>query len=355
MAIDWQSQIVDVDVTVEPVTPTSEVFSTAAHVATVTFGTSGDLYRSYSSVAALQTDLDAGDIDAAAFAAGQAAFAQSPSPNTWMIIKYATSYSASLAAAWTAGARFLYYTIEARVAADITSASTFASGFRVLFVWQTSDAGFYGSGTSYPAGFTGLAGSNQFIGVWHSTDSQYADVALAARASAVDPDVACFSFVGPLGGTITPNTALTDAQLALLLGRFMNTSLVNIYTLTTVPVLRKGLTTSGEKAYAILTKYWTEIRLAEAIVGWFQGYDSAGYKVPGGDVGEVQVEQLCVSFIQGGLAGPSPHFGPTASLPIGYDLDVEYTSNDRTVTVTGRVGLFDSTDFVDINLSLVRA
>lgn len=352
--IDWQSEIVDVDVTNAPVTPTSEVFSVAAHVATVTFGTSGDLFRVYTSVAGLLADLNASEIDAAAYAAGQTAFAQSPAPDRWMLVKYATAYADSLNASWTAGARFLYYTIESRAAADVTSAATFAAGRRVFFVWQTADTGFYGAGTTYPAGWTSLAGSNQFIGVWHATSAEYPDVGLAARASAVDPDTACFGFQGPVGGTITPNSSLTAAQLALIQGRNLNTVLVNIYGLTTVPVFRFGITTSGEKAYAILTKYWTEIRLSEAIVGWFQGYDAAGYKVPGGQVGEVQVESIVSDFIAEGTTGPSPHFGPTPSLPQVSDLDVSYDSNTRQVTVTGPVGVFDSTDFVDISLNLVR-
>jgi len=352
---DWQSQIVDVDVAVEPVTPRSAVFSMAAHVATVTFGSSGDIFRVYTGVDGLDTDLAAGEIDAAAYAAGVTAFAQTPSPDQWMLIKYATSYNDSLVAVWNTGARFLYYSIEARTAADATSAAGFASGRRVFFMWQSSDTGFYGAGTTYPAGWTALAGSDQFFGVWHATDAQYADVAIAARASAVDPDVLCFSFVGPLGGTITPNNALTSAQLALLQGRNLNTVLVNITNLTTVPVLRQGIVTSGEKAYAILSKFWTEIRLSENIVGWFQGYDAAGVKVPGGDLGETQVEAICVDFIVGGQVGPSPHFGVSTEYPSGYDLDVSYDVNTRTVAVTGQVVLFDATDVVDINLTLVRA
>jgi len=352
---DWQSQIVDVDVTIAPATPSSAVFSLAAHVATVTFGTSGDIYRIYTSVAGLAADQASGDIDSVAYDAGATAFAQSPAPDRWMLIKYATSYNDSLNAVWATGARFLYYTIEARTGADTTSAAGFASGRRVLFVWQSNDTGFYGSGTTYPAGFTALAGSDQFVGVWHATNTQFADVGLAARASAVDPDVSCFSFVGPVGGTITPNTALTDTQLSDIQARKLNTVLVNISNLTTVPVLRTGITTSGEKAYAILTKYWTEIRLSEQIVGWFQGYDAAGVKVPGGDIGETQVEAICVEFVVGGQAGPSPHFGFSAAYPSGYALDVDYSSSTRTVSVTGQVVLFDATDVVDISLTLVRA
>lgn len=354
MAVDWQSQIVSVDVTVEPVTPASEVFGLAAHVATVTFGSSGDIYRVYTSVEGLDVDRAAGDIDTAAYDAGVTAFSQSPSPDRWMLIKYATSYEASLTAAWTAGARYVYYTIEARTAADATSAAAFAAGRRVLFMWQSSDTGFYGLGTNYPPGWTSLAGSDRFVGVWHATDAEYADVAIAARASAVDPDVACFSFVGPLGGTITPNNSLTSTQLGLLLGRKLNTALVNITDLTTVPVLRPGVVTGNEKAYAILSKYWTEIRLSEAIVGWFQGYDAAGYKTPGGDLAEIQVEGIVTDFVVSGQSGPSPHFGSTPSLPSGYRLTVAYDVNTRTVSVVGRVGLFDATDEVDIALNLVR-
>jgi hypothetical protein len=126
---DWQSQIVDVDVAVEPVTPQSNVFSLAAHVATVTFGSSGDIFRVATGVSDLDTWLAAGEIDAAAHAAGATAFAQTPSPARWMLIKYATAYADSLTAVWNTGARFLYYTIEARTAADATSAAGFASAF----------------------------------------------------------------------------------------------------------------------------------------------------------------------------------------------------------------------------------
>lgn len=355
MSIDWQSQIVDVDVTVEPVTPSSAVFAMAAHVATVTYGTSGDLYRIYTSVDGLQTDADAGDIDTAALDAGRTAFAQSPAPDRWMLIKYATSYSASLSAVWTAGARFLYYTIESRTGADATSAFAFAAGRRVLFVAQSSSTDWYAPGPfTIPAAWSTLAGSSQVVMVWHATDAQYADVGLAARASAVDPDVACFGFQGPVGGTITANASLTATQLSNLQSRNANTVLVNIYNLTTTPVLRFGITLSGEKAYAILTKYWAEIRIAEAIVGWFQGYDSLGYKVPGGLVGETQVRGIVSEFITDGTTGPSPHFGPTPTLPQVYAIDVDYAANTRSIAVTGRVGLFDSTDSVDITLNLVR-
>jgi hypothetical protein len=352
---DWQSQIVDVDVAVEPVTPQSNVFSLAAHVATVTFGSSGDIFRVATGVSDLDTWLAAGEIDAAAHAAGATAFAQTPSPARWMLIKYATAYADSLTAVWNTGARFLYYTIEARTAADATSAAGFASGRRVFFMWQSSDTGFYGVGTTYPAGWTALAGSDQFFGVWHATDAEYADVAIAARASAVDPDVLCFSFVGPLGGTITPNNALTPTQVGLLQGRNLNTVQVNITNLTTVPVLRFGIVTSGEKAYAILSKFWTEIRLSENIVGWFQGYDAAGVKAPGGDLAETQIESICVDFIVSGQVGPSPHFGVSTTYPSGYSLTVSYNVNTRTVSVTGVVVLNDATDVVDINLTLVRA
>ena len=306
----------------------------------------GDRYRTYASLAEVQTDVDAGDVSATALAMATTAFGQSPRPALVAIGRQTDpeSFSAALTAISAAGLLFSMFAIDSHVAADVTSAASFAETGYFLFVAVCNDAAAITG--SPPSGWPTT--SKNTAKIYHPTAGQYPDVAAIALAAGLDPDVQCPAFSAP-GSSVTAYS-LTTAQRNFAVANGFN-ALAPLDTGEATYPDGPLKATTGEFAYIAFTKAWLTIRDRQAIAAAYAGYASFNQKFPYNAAGIAAITGALNDVTQTGLA--AGYFAPTEALPLGFTTQV--TLGGGAATVVRRIGILDAVETISDTVYLERA
>lgn len=273
-------------------------FSTTAFLAIDSL-LGGDVFREYKTTKAIDDDVTAGDLLSTAGEALKTALEQTPRPEKVIAISVDRSVGTEepdtqLDAAIQAGAEFYGVTLETRTAADIEAVASKVESLDKLFVFQSSDAEWLTAGI--PTAYSDIDTRNFSAGVYHDTDTEFADVALAASRLAFDPDVSSAGWQGELSGVAAYSSAPSDTELTNLKANGMNAVLpfgpANRYNSDGVTIVA-----DGTQINEIVSAHWFLARLEERVINTKLEYDALGRKIVAGPEGEGIMEGLLAAQV----------------------------------------------------------
>lgn len=341
-----QQQFLSVNVTVDPQVTPSLGFN-AALIMDATFSDS-DVYRAYTSAADAAAD---SDLSTLAVAWVTAAFSQSKVPSTVYVIEYdssgADTYADAATDAEDAGLNWYYTCIESRAAADIVTIAGWASSRRKKVIAQSADADWLTSGV--PSGFSSLTTNNRHDRVYHPTDAQALDGAVAGFMAAIDLDN--FPISGRLRIQGITTYSITSAQAAFARANFINTMEPATASSTTYLTF-KGVTGTGEGSYVYIVKDWFESRTEDLIMADVVSLANQGKPYPYGPAGGDLLEGAVVKQAKRGLS--VGHFVGNTAYPDGYQFTRSYTDGTRTNTVSGVIVLQDEAGGLAVTVNFDR-
>lgn len=266
----------------------------------------------YTNATDAATDQIAGDISASTLAAVQTAFAQNPAPAQFKVGRIDTvgaeTYATGLVAVLAADDDFYGICIDRRTAADQLLVTAAVEADSRVFILQSADADW--KTTGLPAAYTTLAGKERTAVVYHDTSSEWADVAMAARWLAFDPDVISAVAEGGLKNVAALATAPTAAQKGFLDANFANHGLPYGGEVFYVDA---GVNAAGRPLYEILTADWFEARLQERIAALRVAKSTRGEKIPVTTEGQALVLAEIDGLFQVGVTAGHFVAGQTAS------------------------------------------
>lgn len=351
----WIEDYASVSVNIQPVVPSSQAFGRAVYLADVALdGT--ERWRIYTGTTTLAADLAAGEINADVQAAVIAAFAQRPAPSDVAVVRAdldnsegggAETYAEALTAARDLGLQWFYISSESEAAADHVAIDGWIGSAPYMQIFHSSDGDWLTS--SVPAGYSTITSSIVSMPIYHATASEHASFAEAARMSGVNVDVQSPSFRGPLVGLT--QYVLTATQFGLALANECNV-LQPLMFGGTDNDLGRGTVMSGEEASAVLTKFWTEVRIKEDIASQIVKYEAVSRKFPLNDRGVAIVEAMLTKRGEIGLR--AEHYTKRADLPRGYDFSATIDVPTKTITVSGEYGLLDGVRTFSFTFDLTR-
>lgn len=355
----WEKRYLDFgDVTIEPLIQSSGGFGRAAYVADCLL-TGGERYRVFTDAEGLAALVTATEINADVKHAIETAFAQVPRPREFMIIKYLSGSSEDavdgLDAVVAANVPFFFFSIDTRTESTQQDAQDWAATNKKQFGAMVIASGWL-TGTK-PAGYSDWASSIAGGGVYHPTTSQHADVAWMARMSAINPDLLCPSFRGPLYNVTAYGP--TDAQSVFAIANHINI-LGPLEDGGSSVSLGEGVAWSGEAMYAYLSLRWFVARSRDLILQDFAGFEARSAKPPLNARGAAMAKARVVQVAERGMDRPDGtgpgHFtrGNPDTFPLGYAFDVVISPQDFRVTVTGRIQMLDGIRNVAFSIAIGR-
>ncbi|MEL6180583.1 MAG: DUF3383 family protein [Myxococcota bacterium] len=188
--------------------------------------------------------------------------------------------------------------LEQRTDVPIKQAAIWAELNDRLFIPQTDDDTTKTVGHTAQATHIGAVlrdqAADHVVGLWHSADDEYADVAWSADRLSVDPDqqATIWGFVQPVGD-INANTITTTEKLNLTSHR-MNVLLPFYSTKTFSP----GRTMSGRPVDLVILGDWLGNRVKTAIADLLLSTVARGEKIPYTDVGFARFTAVCLDVFQ---------------------------------------------------------
>ncbi len=189
----------------------------------------GDRFRKYTSTAQITTDFDAGFLSSGAKTAALSAFTNGIGAILIGRVDTAAgtpeTYSSALALVELETQGFYYVHIDSRVSADIVTFATTVESFsrRILFAWQSADAGLLTAGL--PAPISTIVTLTRNFGYFHTTVTEPLDVAhVAARISTFTPDQKSVPFNGRVNGIADYSPEITQAE-----GDLARENNINVY------------------------------------------------------------------------------------------------------------------------------
>ena len=271
-------------------------------------------YTSYAEALAAQT---AGYISSGTLAAINVAFAQRPAPADILVGRVdlagspAETYATALPLIIAHDGNFYGICTTTRTGADVEALALVVETYDKLYVSQSSDADWLTSG--YPSAFTDLEDLENSATVYHTTSTEWADVAWLAGALAWDPDVQSIPWDRPVKGVAAYTSDLTSAQKAFAKANNANPMLAYG---GAAAFIDPGTNHAGRPVSDLLTSHWLKIRLRERLAALKVRESTAGRKIPMTKAGQMQVMgELTALFAQGVQAG---HFveGQTEVTPL---------------------------------------
>jgi hypothetical protein len=278
----------------------------------------GARYLTFTTLAAAQASQGAGEISATVLAQVAVAFNTSlPRPITSVrVIRVDTGGGESYANAYNGAgltpASYLELNpgnvwglcMDSRTAAVQAAFATavVAQGQHVLFI-QSAQADIITGGA--PATFVA---DNRWAGVYHSTGTEYADMALLANRSAFDPDIRSVGWNCALQGVAAYPADLTTAEVNFGLGNNWNI-IGELGTSTTF--LTKGVSSLGRGMHELLTRDWLKVRAEERLATLVQTKSARGEKILVNDTGLQQVAATVNEVFA--MAEAAEHVAPTST------------------------------------------
>jgi len=265
----------------------------------------GDRVRTYSSLSAVEADEGAGFLNAAALAAATVMFSQIPAPKKIKIGKVDTgggeSYSDALALVEAADDDFYGVFIDDRTLVVIEPFATTVQAKRYIFAFQSADAGWLTTGT--PSAI--LQGDERSFGIYHDTDTEWADAAALANRLAFDPDTRSAPWDCPLKAVAAYATAISETQLGFLEANRMNVGLP--YAGETF-FIDAGVNQNNRPLYEIVTMDWFFFRLRERVAKAKVDASAKGTKIPVTAVGQSLILAIANGLLSQGVK--ADHFAP---------------------------------------------
>jgi len=248
----------------------------------------GDRVRTYTNATDAATDQAAAFISATVLVAIQTAFSQVPAPSTVKVGRIDTGGAETYATGYTAikveDDDFYGVVVDKRAAAEqlLVSAAVEAEG-RLLFI-QSDDADWLTTGL--PAAYSDLSGRERTSVVYHDAATAWADMAMACRWLAFDPDEISAVAEGALKSVVAYTTAPTAAQKTFLDANYVNNGLP--YGGDTF-YIDAGVNISGRPLYEMLSADWFATRLQERIAALRTAKSARGEKIPVGIEGQALI------------------------------------------------------------------
>ena len=359
MALSWLTEYASVMATIQPVVPSNTGFGLAVYCADVAFdGAGAERWRLYTDTSTLATELAAAEINADVVLAVTTAFAQTPRPASVAVIRCdldnsesagVETYAIGLQAAVDGGLQFFYVCSESEVIADHVAIDAFTAAGRFLQICNDGDGDWKTSGQ--PAGYATIAASSASAFCFHPTSGLHYAFALAARMSAVDPDVQSPSFRGPVASIAGYSLTLTATTKAFLLANSANIMLPQVPG-SSIESSGIGVAFGGERLKTILTKHWTEDRIETAIMNQVVKYEAIARAIPLDDRGVAIIDAVLEAHGQVGLR--AGHYTTREDLPNGYEFSASIDVPNKRITVTGEYGLLDGVENFTVTADLTR-
>lgn len=239
---------------------TGAVFTVAMLLsATSTLG--ADTTRTYTSTRQLDTDVDAGELSAAARSACATALAD---PNVDLVKVGAVSLydSTNLDAVIAADSGFYGIGIESRADADILAISAAVETKSKLFVAQTDDADAKTAGL--PAGLSALAGRQNTGLVYHNDAAVFSEFGELAGALSFDPSAQSAPWNRNVAG-VQAASGVTEGEKLLLRGNNINVALPYF---SNTAWMDPGVNMQGRPLHEVVSLHWIidtiQVRVARA-------------------------------------------------------------------------------------------
>jgi hypothetical protein len=308
----------------------------------------GSRVLSFASLADAQDARDAGYISASTMAAATVAFSQPSVPSAFKVgyvdLVGSETYATALAACISADTDFFWVCITARTDAEIVAVSDYIEGIattRVLrFMFQSDDTGLMGS---FPSGLTGLQDNTRTQGIFHTSDSEWNDVAYVVNRGTYDPAQVSVPWTGcQLSGVaaLSPNPTQTQRNTAV------NTNNINLMLpyFVSAFVMDPGVDITGQPIEEGITADYLSIAVRRAVALMVVNRSNRGQKTAVDATGQ----QLVIAAASGvmSLAETAGHIEPGWSV-VGETITEADLSNRElrftirgTLTVSGRLFTF---------------
>jgi len=262
-------------------------------------------YADISEATAAQT---AGFISASTLAAATAAFSQRPAPAGFLVgnvdLVAVETYSQALAAVRVITDDFYGVTADTRVLVTQVGLATTVQAMDKIYVMQSADADWLTAGL--PAAATDLDGDENTVVLYHTTDTQWGDVAWACGVLAFDPDVQSAPWDKPVLGITAYTSVPTAAQKAFAVANNANLGLP--YSGATF-FIDPGTNCNGRPVDQVVTAHWTKARILERMAALKVSESTAGRKIEMNKTGQSQILAILRETAQQGIA--AGHFAET--------------------------------------------
>lgn len=299
----------------------------------------GDRYRTYTSLADVQTDATAGDVSATGLALATVAFAQSPRPTSIAIGRRdgggSETFATALAAISNAGLEYGLVGGDSTTGAHATSIASVTDANPMIALVSSADSGWL-TGT-IPSGYPTTSSS---LGVAvHPTSTEYPHIALLAAAAATPADQSRADFTRPLVSVATYNLMTTQYNYARTTNKANPFAPLSSGGTSLYPPRGGAVALSGEYLYTRYTVMFLTYRWRSAIETQYAVYAAKNKVWPYNQDGETALFSCLVPTIQRALQ--VGYLSPSEELPSGYAIEMSRSGGEITATV--RVGLLDGT------------
>lgn len=271
-------------------------------------GLNGDRYRSYSTVADLEADRALAYITAEVLQAGTDYFAQPGRKKTLLVGRVDTggaeTYPVAYDAVIAAGANFYGVAADTRAAAVQVALyqAIEADKFRV-YVFQSAEADWLTAG-GFPAAFTLFNNVQRTAVLYHTTATEWADLAWLGRILEFDPDNQSapwstylnnvLAYTSTPDATAKANAKLNNANLGLTLG-------AKTFWIDRGVTGEGSGTTEGRPIDHIVSVDWFAKRLEEDLIARKIEKADLGEKIPINALGQKEVLGLIEKRMNQGI------------------------------------------------------
>lgn len=260
---------------------------------------------SYANATEVATALGAGYLSATAAAMATLAFNQ-PHPPTAFIVgrkasgeTWAEAYALCVVSAPTAYG----ICIQSRTDADIlaVAAAIHTEGER-LGIFQANNSDLYGGALASATLANLINAPKRCVLLYHSTDTEYLDVAYAAERLSWDLDLTSVGWLCAVAGVAANTVTLTQSQKVQL--RDTNSVNVMLPFGSATRWISKGVTIDGTPIEEVVTGDWFQTRATQRIADRQVALSAVGKKIPVSAVGQaIVLAELEALLAQGVTAG----------------------------------------------------
>jgi len=266
-----------------------------------------------------QTANTAGYISAATLASALAAFSQRPKPTSYKVgyvdLVGGETYVTGLTAVIAADPDFYGLAISPRTDAEIVAVSDAVEALskKILFAFQSDDASWLDAGV--PAGLASIMGSSgneKTAAIYHTTDTDWNDVALLVNRLVYNPDNISVPWHGfTVRGIDDLSPVPTASQRIFVIGNNANLGLpyggsdfVN----------DPGVNATGRAIDEILTADWFATRLQERTAALVVAHGDRGEKIVIDKTGQRKILALIEGLLDQGVAAGHFVAGQTSAV-----------------------------------------
>lgn len=294
-------------------------------------GLGGDRFRTYTTVAAAQTDQTGGDITAAVLQAVTDGLSQRPRPTQIHVGRVDTvgaeTYATALPLVITAGADFYGVVADTRTTSEQLALAAVVETLEKFYIIQNPDADW--KTTGIPAAWSGAAAYENSAVLYHDTAAEWSDLCWAMKWLVFDPDSKSAPGIHALSSVTAYATALTDAEKAFVKAN-CNAGLV----LDPAPFfVSPGENFNSRPIYEVLTAHWFATRIREDVAALLVRLSNRGEKLPVNADGQRRVGGIVFGRMEQGVR--AGHFQP-GEIEVTYPLVTAADRTARVVKVDGR-------------------